>query len=140
MIASFDVFALPDTDADEILTLLKRCDKFVCHGDAPPLCELRFDVLADILAELLQIGGGFEWSKSKYSSTPAWRPDAGACVAGVVVASVAPAAVVANGVTTPGVIANGIGIGDGIGVDVALMAVADNGGAIMLVICVAELL
>lgn len=71
MIASFDVFALPDTDADEILTLLKRCDKFVCHGDAPPLCELRFDVLADILAELLQIGGGFEWSKSKYSSTPA---------------------------------------------------------------------
>lgn len=63
-------------------------------------------------------------------------------MAGVVVASVAPAAaaVVANGVTTPGVIANGIGIGDGIGVDVALMAVADNGGAIMLVICVAELL
>lgn len=63
-------------------------------------------------------------------------------MAGVVVASVAPAAVVANGVTTPGVIANGIGIGigDGIGVDVALMAVADNGGAIILVICVAELL
>lgn len=32
----------------------------------------KFDVLADVF-EFLQIGGGFEWSKSKYSSFPIWR-------------------------------------------------------------------
>lgn len=33
----------------------------------------RSDVLTDVFT-FLQIGGAFEWSKSKYSNFPIWRP------------------------------------------------------------------
>lgn len=78
---SFVAFDAPNTEDDEILTALSRCDRFGCQPDALD-CVLRFDVLADVF-ELLQIGGGFEWSKSKYSRTPAWRPVAPAAAVGV---------------------------------------------------------
>lgn len=57
-------------------TVLKRCDKFVADEDPAklvPMLALKFDVLAEVF-ELLQIGGGFEWSKSKYSRPPGGLP------------------------------------------------------------------
>lgn len=63
----------PQTENVEIPSVLKRFDRFVAAVPVKPVCKLRFDVLADVFA-LKQMGGGFEWSKSKYSKTPATRP------------------------------------------------------------------
>lgn len=52
------VGVIPNTDVDEILTPLNRCDKLFDHAE-PLDGAFKFDVLADVL-ELLQIGGGFE--------------------------------------------------------------------------------
>lgn len=79
----------PPTENVEMPSVLKRFDKLVAAVPVGPVCRLRFDVLADVLA-LKQIGGGFEWSKSKYSRTPAARPPT-VCV------GVAPAAVLFAG-------------------------------------------
>lgn len=58
-------------------TVLKRCDKFVADDDEPakmdPKLALKFNVLAEVFV-LLQMGGGFEWSKSKYSRPPGGLP------------------------------------------------------------------
>lgn len=62
-------FIEPNMDDVEAPNALNRCDGFGNIGDGS-LCRLnadgvlRFDVLAEVF-EFLQIGGGFEWSKSK---------------------------------------------------------------------------